>query len=71
MGQKTQLTRTELEYLAREILGSEEAAQAWLREPRREFDDHSADELLETDLGCGQVAMALQRLENEKVASSL
>lgn len=70
MGQTTRLTRTELEYLAREILGSEEAAKAWLMEPRREFDDRSACELLETDLGCGQVVMALQRLENDIVASS-
>lgn len=63
MGQKTNLTRSELKCLAAGILGSEEAAQAWLLEPRREFDGHSAEEMLETDIGCGQVAMELQRLE--------
>lgn len=67
MGQKTLLTRNELRYLAADILGSTEAAQAWLLEPRQEFDGCSAEEILDTDLGFGQVVMELRRLEMDLI----
>lgn len=70
MEQPTKLTHEELRLLATRIFGSEDKARAWLTEPRPEFDNQSAKELLDTDIGCGQVAMELKRLENNAQTSA-
>ena len=68
MGTPSSHTRAKLEELATTVLGSPEAAKAWLFEPRDEFQGIAASELINTDIGCGRVAMELQRIENQKFA---
>lgn len=70
MDTKSSQTKVKLEELAVTVLGSTEAANAWLVEPRAEFEGIAASDLINTDIGCGRVAMELQRLENQKFAKS-
>lgn len=68
MGTPSSHTKAKLEELATTVLGSREAAKSWFVEPRDEFQGIAASELIKTDIGCGRVAMELQRIENRKFA---
>lgn len=50
--------------LAAAVLGSDEKAAAWLRRPNRALEGRAPLELLDSDLGAGQVEDLLGRIEH-------
>jgi putative toxin-antitoxin system antitoxin component (TIGR02293 family) len=49
---------------AAEVLGSEEKASRWLHSPNRALGGRRPLDMVDTDLGAGQVAAALGRIEH-------